>query len=121
MRPCVSDPEHLRSGDGLNAFTDRMMTINGERPCRIVFLDRGTLSPDIKLAAFELPHELVVFDRTSPSETPLRIRDADIVITNKVKITREAVASTQRLRLVAVAATCPCRKPNATGEEQRIG
>jgi glycerate dehydrogenase len=105
MRPCVSDPEHLRSGDGLNAFTDQMMTINGERPCRIVFLDRGTLSPDIKLAAIELPHELVVFDRTSPPETPLRIRDADIVITNKVKITHEALASAQRLRLVAVAAT----------------
>ena len=81
------------------------MTINGERPCRIVFLDRGTLSPEIELAAFEFPHELVVFDRTSPPETPLRIRDADIVITNKVKITREALAGAQRLRLVAVAAT----------------
>ena len=81
------------------------MTINGERPCRIVFLDRETLSPEIKLAAFDFPHELVVFDRTSPPETPQRIRDADIVITNKVKITRDALAGAQRLRLVAVAAT----------------
>ena len=81
------------------------MTINGERPCKVVFLDRGTLSSEIRLAAFDFPHELVVFDRTSPAETPLRIRDADIVITNKVKITREALESAQGLRLVAVAAT----------------
>jgi glycerate dehydrogenase len=95
----------MRSGNGFNAFTDRTMTISGERPCKVVFLDRGTLSSEITLAAFDFPHELVVFDRTSPAETPLRIRDADIVITNKVKITREALEKAEDLRLVAVAAT----------------
>ena len=81
------------------------MSEHNGRPARIVFLDRATLSPEIKLAQFKFPHELVAFDRTSPSEALDRIRDADVVITNKVKITAEAVAVASRMRLVAVAAT----------------
>lgn len=81
------------------------MSNESGQPARIVFLDRETLSPEIKLAKFAFPHELVAFDRTLPSETTERIREADIVITNKVKITREALLGALRLRLVAVAAT----------------
>lgn len=105
MCQCVSDPEYMRPGGRLDAFGDWTMFEHGARPCRIVFLDRETLSPEIKLADFEFPHELVVFDRTSPPETAGRVRDADIVITNKVKITGKAVADAAHLRLVAVAAT----------------
>jgi len=76
-----------------------------ERPASIVFLDRETLSPEIKLAKCEFPHEFTAFDRTAPSEVSERIREADIVITNKVKISQDAVAAASRLRLVAVAAT----------------
>ena len=72
---------------------------------RIVFLDRETLSPEIHLKKFAFPHELITFGRTSPSETSKRIHDADVVITNKVKVTAEALATASRLRLIAVAAT----------------
>ena len=72
---------------------------------RIVFLDRETLSPEIHLQKVAFPHELITFGRTSPSETSKRIHDADIVITNKVKVTAEALATASRLRLIAVAAT----------------
>lgn len=82
-----------------------MMSNESGRPARIVFLDRETLSPEIKIAKFTFPHELVAFDRTLPSETTERIREADIVITNKVKITHEALLGALRLRLIAVAAT----------------
>jgi glycerate dehydrogenase len=75
------------------------------RPAKIVFLDRETLAPEITLAEFAFPHELITFDRTLPQETPERIRDADVVITNKVKVSADALASTSRLRLIAVAAT----------------
>src|SRR5579859_400586 len=75
------------------------------RAAKIVFLDRQTLAPEITLAEFAFPHELITFDRTSPQETPERIRDADVVITNKVKISADALANASRLRLIAVAAT----------------
>ena len=72
---------------------------------KIVFLDRGTLAPEINLAEFAFPHEWAVFKHTRPSEVADRIRDADIVINNKVKITRDAVDAASKLRLIAVAAT----------------
>lgn len=76
-----------------------------DRPAQIVFLDRATLSPETVLRPFDVPHILTVHDRTAPGETAARIRDADIVITNKVRITEADIAQAPRLRLIAVAAT----------------
>jgi glycerate dehydrogenase len=75
------------------------------RPAKIVFLDRSTLSPETRLASFDFPHELVVHERTAAADTAGRVRDADIVITNKVKITVEILASAPRLKFIVVAAT----------------
>ena len=72
---------------------------------RVVFLDRETLSPETRLRAPAFPHHLEVYERTAPDEVAERIRDAEIVITNKVPIRREALAGARNLRLVAVAAT----------------
>ncbi|RQQ53288.1 D-2-hydroxyacid dehydrogenase [Burkholderia stagnalis] len=72
---------------------------------KIVFLDRATLSPRTVLKPFAFPHALRTFERTAASEVAERIRDADIVITNKVRLDAAALAGAQRLRLVAIAAT----------------
>jgi len=74
-------------------------------PAKVVFLDRETLPPETTLAALAFPHELVAFGRTSLAQVAERIRDADIVITNKVKVSGEAIAGAPRLKLIAVAAT----------------
>ena len=79
--------------------------MSDQNAAKIVFLDRGTLAPEINLAEFAFPHEWAVFKSTRPSEVVDRIRDADIVINNKVKITRDAVDGASKLRLIAVAAT----------------
>ncbi|QLF68389.1 D-2-hydroxyacid dehydrogenase [Peteryoungia desertarenae] len=72
---------------------------------RIVFLDRDTLSPETKLRAPGFAHDMVVHDRTHPRDVADRIRDADIVITNKAPVRAEALTSATRLKLIAVAAT----------------
>ena len=72
---------------------------------KVVFLDRGTLSPQTTLKQFDFEHELIVHDSTRPSEVVSRIADADIVIVNKVKLDSTAIAAAKHLRLVAVAAT----------------
>ena len=76
-----------------------------DKAARIVFLDRNTMPADIELRRFAFPHEFVSFGATAPGDVAQRIAGADIVITNKVPIRREAIATTPDLRLVAIAAT----------------
>lgn len=71
----------------------------------IVFLDRDTLPPQTRLRAPDLPHRLTFHPRTAPGEVAARIAAADVVITNKVRITAEALKAAPKLKLVAVAAT----------------
>ncbi|HWT54667.1 MAG TPA: D-2-hydroxyacid dehydrogenase [Rhodocyclaceae bacterium] len=71
----------------------------------VVFLDRNTLAPQTLVRPLDFPHTLAVFDKTSAEQLPARIADADIVITNKVRLTAEAIAQAPRLKMVAVAAT----------------
>lgn len=70
---------------------------------KIVFLDRNSIIADIRRPAF--PHEWVDYDQTRPGEVVARIRDASIVITNKVKLPGEVLAQAPAVKLIAVAAT----------------
>lgn len=70
----------------------------------IVFLDRSTVG-NVSLEAIAASGRLVCYDRTAPSETAGRIADAEIVITNKVRIGRAEMEAAPRLRLICIAAT----------------
>ncbi|MDQ0419267.1 glycerate dehydrogenase [Peteryoungia aggregata LMG 23059] len=72
---------------------------------RIVFLDRDTLSPETVVRAPSVPHEMVVHGRTALHDVAERIRDADVVITNKAPVRAEALAGATKLKLIAVSAT----------------
>ena len=72
---------------------------------KIVFLDRATLSPETTLRRPSFAHELLCHDHTPPHAVAARIADADIVISNKVKLGAADLQSATRLKLVAVAAT----------------
>ncbi|NYT65642.1 D-2-hydroxyacid dehydrogenase [Alcaligenaceae bacterium] len=78
------------------------MSVN---PWRVVFLDRNTLSPDTTLHPLSFPHQLQVYDHTADDQVATRIAQADVVITNKVRLSRSALQQATRLKLVAVAAT----------------
>lgn len=73
-------------------------------PLNIVVLDRGTLP----IETFRTPnfqHILIEHRATRPAEVRERILNADIVITNKVRLGEPEIASAQRLKLIAIAAT----------------
>ena len=72
---------------------------------KIVFLDRDTLSPQTRLRKPGFPHQMQLFDQTTAEQVSERIADADVVITNKVKLTRQSLEAAAKLRLVVVAAT----------------
>ncbi|SAK98012.1 glycerate dehydrogenase [Caballeronia hypogeia] len=74
-------------------------------PLHVVFLDRTTIPPATVLKELPFSHTLTVHDATSPDEVIERIREADIVVTNKVKLGAEALEQAKNLKLIAIAAT----------------
>lgn len=71
---------------------------------KIVILDRATLGFDIDMSVFETLGEVKSYDITKPNETIQRLKDADIVITNKVVISKE-VMDNSNLKLICISAT----------------
>ena len=73
---------------------------------KIVVLDGYTLNPgDISWAALEALGELTVYDRTPAEKTIERIGDAQIVLTNKTRLTAEVFAAAPCIKYVGVLAT----------------
>jgi len=72
---------------------------------KIVFLDRGTLSPHTVLRTPGFPHQMSVHEQTGPEDVQHCIADADIVVTNKVRLNADVIRNASRLRMIAVAAT----------------
>ncbi|MEA3553677.1 MAG: D-2-hydroxyacid dehydrogenase [Campylobacterota bacterium] len=70
----------------------------------LVFLDRKTLGMDISLEQFEQFGEITTYDSTKPTQTIQRVKDATIVITNKVVIDKE-VMDNSNIKLICIAAT----------------
>jgi len=75
------------------------------QPWNVVFLDRDTIAPQTRLRELPFPHTLTVYARTAPDQVAARIRDADIVITNKTPVRTDALRGARRVKLIAVAAT----------------
>jgi glycerate dehydrogenase len=72
---------------------------------KIVFLDRSTIAPQIRLRRPRFEHELIEHERTAPDEVAARLAGASVAIINKVPLTAGALERLPELRLVAVAAT----------------
>ncbi|MFM0653595.1 D-2-hydroxyacid dehydrogenase [Paraburkholderia sediminicola] len=79
--------------------------MNVSRPLNVVFLDRGTISQQTVLKELPFEHCLQVFDRTRPADVATRIREADVVITNKVRLSAEDIGEAKNLQMIAIAAT----------------
>ena len=73
---------------------------------KIVILDSYSANPgDLSWKELEKMGEVTVYDRTKPSETVERSAQAEIVLTNKVVISREVIAQLPRLKYIGVLAT----------------
>jgi len=72
---------------------------------RIVFLDRATIAPQIRLRPPGFEHEWVEHADTAAEQVVERLTGARVAITNKVPISAEALARLPELKLIAVAAT----------------
>ncbi|RUO28125.1 glycerate dehydrogenase [Aliidiomarina sedimenti] len=71
-----------------------------------VILDAASLGTDVDFSSLEDQlTELVTWPATTPDEAAERIEDAEVVITNKVQLTRELLQQAPKLRLICVLAT----------------
>lgn len=76
----------------------------------IVFLDARTVGTEPDLAQFDqlataTAGTFTQYPDTTPAQTAARLQGADVVITNKVRVTREVLAACPDLKLICVAAT----------------
>ena len=72
---------------------------------KIVFLDAKTIGEDIDLSGYDALGEVVKYDFSTALEVPERVKDADVIVTNKMQINEAAVGNADRLKLVCVTAT----------------
>ncbi|MDQ7068420.1 MAG: D-2-hydroxyacid dehydrogenase [Sulfurimonas sp.] len=71
---------------------------------QIVLLDALTFG-NTNLDAFNQFGEVEVYQTTTADETLKRITNADVIVTNKVVITKELMLSCKKLKLICIAAT----------------
>ncbi|MDY3205825.1 MAG: hydroxyacid dehydrogenase, partial [Arcobacter sp.] len=71
---------------------------------KLVILDRKTLGNDVDVSIFDKFGQVISYDITKENETLDRVKDADVVITNKVLITKEHMDNS-KMKLICISAT----------------
>ena len=72
---------------------------------KLAVLDSATLGNDIKLDLFNDLGNVEIYSTSTPDEVVERVKDIDVCIINKVKLTREVLSFAKNLKLICVAAT----------------
>lgn len=72
---------------------------------KLVFLDTKTIGEDIDLSAYDALGEVVKYGFSTLEEIPERVKDADILIVNKIAINEQTIGTAKNLKLVCVTAT----------------
>ena len=72
---------------------------------KIVILDKSTLGADADLSPIRNLGECVEYDTTEYDLVNERIKDADVVVINKIKMNAETLKDAKNLKLICVAAT----------------
>ncbi len=72
---------------------------------KIIMMDRDTLGSDISLEKIENCGEFISYPTSDETEIPDRIKDAEILIVNKIKITKDVLKYAKKLKLICVTAT----------------
>ena len=72
---------------------------------KLVFLDTKTIGEDIDLSAYDALGEVVKYGFSTLEEIPERVKDAYVLIVNKIAINEQTIGNAKNLKLVCVTAT----------------
>ena len=67
---------------------------------KIVLLDAGTLGSDIDLSVFDAVGDKTVYNATADGEVAERIKNADVVVINKIKLNENNLSGCKNLKLI---------------------
>jgi glycerate dehydrogenase len=73
----------------------------------IVFLDAYTLNPlnDLDISILHTLGNVTLYDRTSPEQIIERVKDAEIILTNKCSLNAQTISQLPKLKYIGVTAT----------------
>ena len=71
----------------------------------LVFLEAESLGPDIDLSPFHELGHVTTYPRSDKEQVPERVKDADVVIVNKIPMNAETLGEARNLKMIAVTAT----------------
>lgn len=72
---------------------------------KIVFLDRITVGDIPAITMLEKYGEVVIYEKTMPDQTVDRVKNAEVVISNKVILDKQVIDQAAHLKLICIAAT----------------
>ncbi|MBP3887282.1 MAG: D-2-hydroxyacid dehydrogenase [Cellulosilyticum sp.] len=72
---------------------------------KIGVLDALTVGQDIDLSPLNACGDVVIYDLTSPEEVAQRVKDLDVIITNKVVLGKENLKDCTHLKMIGLLAT----------------
>ena len=71
----------------------------------LVFLEADSLGPDIDLSPFKELGHVTTYPCSAKEQVPERVKDADVVIVNKIPMNAETLGEVGNLKMIAVTAT----------------
>ncbi len=72
---------------------------------KIVFLETDTLGGDVDLSVFDQIGEVTRYRGSSPDQYAQRIREAEVLIVNKIPINADTLKDAHQLKLICITAT----------------
>ena len=72
---------------------------------KIVLLDSESIGLDISYDSFRAYGELIIYPNTAPDLIAERVRDAEVILTNKCSLNASNLSSAENLKLICIAAT----------------
>lgn len=78
--------------------------MKGEK-MKLVFLETNSLGDDISLEEFSRYGEVAYYPSSTPEETRERVKDADVVFSNKIPMNEATLGAAEKLRYIGITAT----------------
>lgn len=72
---------------------------------KIVLLERNSLGEDVDLSVFEKLGTVTAYGQSTPEDTPEKVKDADIIVVNKVPMNELTLKNAGNLKMIALTAT----------------
>ena len=71
----------------------------------IVFLEAGTLGSDMDFSLFESLGHVTRYETSTAADTPEKVKNADIVVVNKINMNEQTLGRAKKLKMIAITAT----------------